>query len=132
MKKISFIFCSVFVFLFSSCNLFNERIGNGEKRDESKTKMTDWEYYNNVIVYMDEIQPPSDCAIFRRMVDNEPEYALSPSKEDGSYFEIFPNPNYGKDVDWTSKFKYMFEGLWWTGDINPIPGYFNSNLQGWN
>lgn len=104
---------------------------NNDKTDNAETISANdgWEYYKTVTVYRSGGQYDDTWYVFKKTVCGDPDYILSSSKNSVTCeSSISKNYNYGKDVDWTSQYKYTAT----LNYSNRPKGYFNCYLQGWD
>ena len=132
MKKITGIILSLAAVVTLSSFVIAHNVSNDNTdKSESISTSDGWEYYKTVTVVWQSGGRQFDDTwyVFKKTVCGDPDYILSSSKSSVTHeSSISINYNYGKDVDWTSQYKY-------TATINTgnrHKGYFNCYLQGWD
>ena len=136
MKKIIGIVLSLAAVVTLSSFVIAHNVNN-DKTDNPETISANdgWEYYKPVTVYY--MHPNYGKLsftkyIWKKTVCGDPDYLLSGSADKLSCTEsISRNYNFGRDVDWTSEYKYKVSNLpCGRGDEGEC--YFDTYLQGWN
>ena len=128
MKKSIFIIASLAAVVLLSSFVI-ARSATSDKTDNSVTISSNdgWEYYKPVtIYYRSDGSSHSEYYIWRKTVCGDPDYMICTSSRELDFTKrsISKNYNYGRDIDWTSEYKYTFNGY------NIGKAYFSTYLPG--
>lgn len=131
MKKSIFIIASLAAVVLLSSFVIARNVTNNKTENPVTVSANDgWEYLKPITVYYNEGESYTQFYIWKKSVCGDPDYLLSSSSSRLEYeASISKNYNYGKERDWTSKYKYV-STKYFGGIYSEV--YFSTYLQGWD
>ncbi|MBP5546133.1 MAG: hypothetical protein J6X59_02450 [Bacteroidales bacterium] len=128
MKKSIFIIVSISAVVLLSSFVIEHNVTSSKSDCNVSISDNDgWEYYKPVTIYYgDKGSSKGQYYIWKKNICGDPDYLICSSRYslDWTKRSISKNYNYGKDIDWTTEYKYTFDGY------NIGKAYFSTYLPG--